>query len=66
MENLHWKIGDISIFQIVELEAGKLIQSTFKETTPENVKKIPWLIPHFADPVAGHVVRSGKRFVLKT
>jgi len=45
----YWKIGDVEIFQIVELECGKIIQEIIKEATPENIKKIKWLHPNFAD-----------------
>ncbi len=53
MNSLKWKIGDIEIFQIVEMEGGELIQSTIKSATPENLKKISWLYPNFIDKDGG-------------
>lgn len=49
MNNLQWTIGDIKIFQIIELKAGEIIQSIIKNATPKNIKKIEWLYPHYAD-----------------
>jgi len=49
MQNLKWQIGDVDIIQIIEIEGGKLIQSSIPEATPENIKKIDWLYPNFAD-----------------
>ncbi|MEK7517921.1 MAG: MBL fold metallo-hydrolase [Patescibacteria group bacterium] len=46
---LKWKIGAVEIFQIVEMEGGKLIQDSILNATPENIKKIKWLYPNFAD-----------------
>src|SRR3989338_7501012 len=40
MSNLKWVIGEVEVFQIAELEAGKLIQSIIKNATPENNKNI--------------------------
>lgn len=40
MSNLKWVIGEVEVFQIAELEAGKLIQSIIKNATPENIKNI--------------------------
>src|SRR5439155_24920214 len=44
-----WTIGEVEIIQIIEIEAGKIIQDVLKDATPENIRKIPWLCPHFAD-----------------
>ena len=46
---MKWTIGDIEIFQVIELEAGKIIQSIMPDATPENIKKMNWLIPDYAD-----------------
>jgi len=75
MTGLAWKIGEVEILQIIELEeAGKLIQSTIREATPENIKKIGWLYPHFADKegnfkslVQSFLIRSeGKNILIDT
>lgn len=46
---MKWKIGDIEIIQTVEMEGGELIQASIPNATPENIKKINWLYPNFAD-----------------
>lgn len=71
MNTIKWTIGDVEVFQIVELEAGALIQSIIKNANPENIRNIPWLCPHFADEagnlkalVQGFVIRSGDNVIL--
>lgn len=49
MNNLRWKIGEVEILQIVEMEGGELIQDSIPSATPENIKQIDWLYPNFAD-----------------
>ena len=44
-----WQIGVIKITQIIETEAGEVIQETIPKATFENIKKINWLVPDFAD-----------------
>ncbi|MFZ2886706.1 MAG: MBL fold metallo-hydrolase [Minisyncoccia bacterium] len=44
-----WNIGSAKITAIVEVEAGDIVQSGMPDATPENVKRIAWLQPHFAD-----------------
>jgi glyoxylase-like metal-dependent hydrolase (beta-lactamase superfamily II) len=71
MSSLRWKIGDVEVFQIIELEAGALIQSIIKNATPENIRNIGWLYPHFADKegnlkalVQGFLIKSNKKNIL--
>lgn len=71
MTGLHWMIGTVEIFQIVEIEAGQLIQSVIKDATPENIQRIAWLYPHFADKagnfkalVQGFLIKSGNNVIL--
>jgi glyoxylase-like metal-dependent hydrolase (beta-lactamase superfamily II) len=58
---LSWTIGDVKVTRIVEIESpfiptgGK--GSMVEEGTPDNIKMIPWLVPHFANE-AGHVRMS--------
>lgn len=69
---MNWTIGEIEIFQIVELkEAGKLIQSTIRKATPANIRKTNWLFPHFADEegnlkayVQSFLIKSGGKNIL--
>lgn len=71
MSSLRWKVGDVEIFQIVELEAGAIIQSIIKNATPENIRSIEWLYPHFADEsgnlkalVQGFLIKSNNKYIL--
>lgn len=34
-----WIVGKVKITQIIELEAGDIIQETLPQATPENIKK---------------------------
>lgn len=68
---MKWTIGNIEIFQIIELEAGKIIQSIMPDATPENVKKMNWLIPNYADEngilkalVQSFLVKSNGKYIL--
>ncbi len=71
MPGLKWTIGDIEVYQIVELEAGTIIQSIIKNATRENIRQIDWLYPHFADAegnlraqVQGFLIRSDNKNIL--
>lgn len=65
MANLKWAIGEVEIFQIVELEAGELIQSIIKDATPSNIRDIGWLYPYFADKT-GSLKASVQGFLIKS
>lgn len=68
---LKWSIGRIEIFQIVEVEAGGVIQSIIRSATSVNIREIKWLSPHFADEggklkaqVQCFLIKSGNRNIL--
>jgi glyoxylase-like metal-dependent hydrolase (beta-lactamase superfamily II) len=44
-----WRIGDVSITRIVELEVTGGSRFILPQATPEAILPIPWLQPHFAD-----------------
>lgn len=51
---LKWKIGDVTVTRIVEIEGGAFpagggAGTMLPDASPENVKTVPWLVPHFAD-----------------
>lgn len=60
-----WNIGDVKITSIIELDAGELIQDVIQGATPEAIKEIPWLLPHFAnkDGTLNAVIQA---FVIET
>ena len=61
-----WIIGDIEIYQIVELrDAGKLIQEFIKQAAPENLKKIDWLYPNYIDN-SGNMKSYVQSFLIKS
>ncbi len=71
MTNLRWAIGEVEVYQIVELEAGPLLQSIIGPATPERIREISWLYPHFADEagdlravVQCFLIRSGDKNIL--
>ncbi len=72
---MKWKIGDVEIFQIIEIpDAGKVLQDGIKPATPEKIRRIKWLFPHFADKngkfkatVASFLIKSeGKNILVDT
>jgi glyoxylase-like metal-dependent hydrolase (beta-lactamase superfamily II) len=46
--NLKWKVGDATITKIIEIVYPEF--DLIPEATPEVVKKVPWLFPHFVTP----------------
>ncbi|MGE0830117.1 MAG: MBL fold metallo-hydrolase [Hyphomonadaceae bacterium] len=68
MPNLVWRIGDITITKIVEMESavvGGGPKSALTETYPERIKEISWLIPHFATD-EGHLRMSVHALLVET
>ncbi len=64
--SLKWRIGNAEIFQIIEIEnAGEIIQSIIPEATPQNIQKIDWLQPNFAD-ADGHLKAQVQAFLIKS
>ena len=61
---MQWNVGNVEIFQIIELEAGKIIQSIIPDATPENVKKMKWLIPDYADK--NGILKAFQSFLIKS
>jgi len=51
MERKHmtWQIGDVRVTKIVELETTGGSRFILPQATPEAVRPIAWLFPHFAD-----------------
>jgi glyoxylase-like metal-dependent hydrolase (beta-lactamase superfamily II) len=63
----HWKIGDVDIARIVEVNAFEDDMKMLlpEEGTPEFVQRFKWLTPHFATP-AGRMLISFQCFVLRS
>jgi glyoxylase-like metal-dependent hydrolase (beta-lactamase superfamily II) len=48
MSNLSWRIGDVKITRVVEMELPVPPEYTFlKQATPNALREMPWLYPHF-------------------
>ena len=47
--NLKWKIGDCTITRIREIEYPEF-SDVIPAATPDVVKQVPWLFPHFVTP----------------
>lgn len=47
---LQWKIGDTTISQLIESTADSSKLEVLPDATPENLKEIAWLDPHFVTP----------------
>ena len=45
---MHWKVGRVKITKIVELETIGSTRFILPQATDEEIRKSPWLIPHFA------------------
>ena len=46
---MQWKIGDVTVTKIVELESIGRTKFVLPQATPEEIKKLSWLAPHLAD-----------------
>ncbi|MDP6344203.1 MAG: MBL fold metallo-hydrolase [Alphaproteobacteria bacterium] len=44
-----WRIGDVTISRVVEIEATGGMSRILPDARREELRKIPWLYPHFAD-----------------
>lgn len=72
--NRKWQIGDVTIHQLFEVEAGQTIQSAFANYEPTVAAKIPCLLPDFIHPtgamkaqVQGFLIQSeGKNVIVDT
>src|SRR4029077_17009883 len=46
---MHWNVGKVKITKVVELETGGSPRFILPLATNEEIQKLPWLIPHFAN-----------------
>ncbi|MFL6711765.1 MAG: MBL fold metallo-hydrolase [Sulfurifustis sp.] len=71
---LKWRIGDVTVTKIVELDIAGGTRFILPQATREAAKAIPWLYPHFADEegrlkMSIHALvieASGRRIVVDT
>ena len=62
---MKWQIGDVTITQFVEIETYGGKEYILPQATPEALRKIDWLCPHFADE-AGRIRMSIHSFLVET
>ena len=48
MANLSWTVGDVRITRVQEIEESGL-EWVVAQASPANLRKLPWLAPHFVD-----------------
>src|SRR5271165_6194613 len=57
---LKWKIGDVTVTRVVEMELPvpySQKRPLIAEASPEALRAMPWLYPHFVTP-EGHLILS--------
>ena len=62
---MKWHIGDVTITQFVEIETYGGKEYILPQATPEALRKLAWLCPHFAD-AAGRIRMSIHSFLVET
>lgn len=62
---LKWRIGEVTVTRILELEATGGTRFILPDATPEACREIAWLQPHFADE-AGRLRMSVQALVVET
>lgn len=45
---MRWKVGKVTITKVVEVETVGSTRSILPQASNEEIRKLPWLIPHFA------------------
>ena len=60
-----WRIGDVTITKVVELEVTGGSRFLLPQATPDAIKPIAWLQPHFADE-NGRLRMSIHSFLVQT
>ena len=44
-----WKVGDVTVTKVVEIDIAGSMTWILPEATPENLASVPWLKPHFVN-----------------
>ena len=47
---MKWKIGNVTVTRVIEAALPTPGPFVLPDATPENIQKIPWLVPDFAQP----------------
>ena len=62
---MRWQVGAVAVTKVVELESTGGSRFLLPQATPEEVQKIGWLMPHFADE-RGRLKLSVHALVIET
>lgn len=60
-----WNIGDVKVTRVVELQATGGTRFILPQATPEAVKPIEWMVPHFATE-EGKLIMSIHALIIET
>jgi glyoxylase-like metal-dependent hydrolase (beta-lactamase superfamily II) len=60
-----WKVGQVTITRVAELEIVGRTRFILPQATPEEIRKLDWLFPHFADDT-GRLKMSIHALVVET
>ena len=62
---LQWKIGDVTVTQLIEITDGSGSVPILPDATPENLAQIPWLKPNFVTP-EGNLILNIQMMIIET
>jgi len=62
---LQWKIGDVTVTQLIEMTDGSGSVPILPDATPEKLAQIPWLKPHFVTP-EGNLILNIQMLIIET
>jgi glyoxylase-like metal-dependent hydrolase (beta-lactamase superfamily II) len=59
-----WRVGDLRITRIVEMDASAALQEIITEASPEAISRAPWLRPNYVD-AAGRLTGVVQSFLIE-
>lgn len=62
---LQWKIGDVTITQLIEITDASGSVPILPDATPEKLAEIPWLKPNFVSP-EGNLILNIQMLIIET
>jgi hypothetical protein len=62
---LQWKIGDVTVTQLIEMTDGSGSLPLLPDATPENLAQIPWLKPNYVTP-EGNLILNIQMLIIET
>src|SRR6266513_3653268 len=62
---MHWTVGKVKITKVVELETVGSTRFILPLASNEEIRKLPWLIPHFANE-EGRITMSIHSLLVET